>query len=147
MSLGRWTRSHAVVIVVDGNPGAITNFLEAAGVEHVRLRISPDDGETAEEVRRKLELPDPIPEWNVGKAIVERMRRGTTVILDNTRDCSTTTQISLQAAIDEMNYGSMMRPNEWRSCGNLLLVGAPPEMVYGRHAPLYGRTTSRAFCE
>lgn len=56
-------------------------------------------------------------------------------------------QTSLMEGIDGWAFASMIHPENSNKAGNLLLVGAPPEMLHNRHAPLFQRITTTAICE
>lgn len=87
MRLAELLKSHNFVVDVRGEPDAVGHALEVASVDHVRIRMSSDDQQTVEEAERRLELSGLKTTWQLVSALVDRIRNGTTVVLENMKEC------------------------------------------------------------
>ena len=62
--------------------------------------VAPDDSSFTKSVLSKLHITDTVPLLEFGVVIVEAVRNGAVVILDEIQNASPTLQVSLQRGID-----------------------------------------------
>lgn len=84
---------------------------------------------------------------DIGKALVEAVRRGLTVIIEEIQNASNGLQVSIQHGIDTMAFESMNDGRQWEKASSMFLMGSLPGMVdrimESRQAPLYERVTAK----
>ena len=81
--------------------------------------------------------------WAYEEVLVDLLRGGTFIVLEEIENADLTTQIFLQKLIDQLDYEALMRPQEWERGGSLVLLGSFSDvvdrMIFSMKAPLFRR--------
>ena len=71
------------------------------------------------------------------------IKKGASLVLDEIQNASVNTQVSLQEALDSIAMEALHDPHSWRRAGSVIIMGSLPDavdtMLEHHMAPLYHR--------
>lgn len=151
-TIEKWITTPCSVVLIRGirrvgKSSSVERVARKKNLSFINIYIKTNDEVVCQEIQTKLGLSSIVKIWDVGIKIVESIKTGKIIILEEIQNASDTLQVSLQEGIDKMAKEFMFSYDDWSKAGSLFLMGSLPEivdaMIESRRHALYQRVTAK----